>query len=393
MPNLSLVKNEDNRSYESKIRVHRATFFYRAALILIVAIALILLIWLQYKRHIYTAYDIVSSIEREKSVNARDMRFEDTILTYSKDGAHCTDNKGTVKWNQTYEIQEILMDINKDVSAFASYNGRNIYVNSTSEQMGTVTTNMPIRDIAVARNGYVTAILADTNVTWVNTYDVNKDEMIYKASTTMSNSGYPAALDLSPSGELLAVAYVYVDAGMVKTNISFYNFGAVGDNQSDYLVSVHTYTDMLVPDIRFIDDQTAVAIGDSRIMIFKGKQKPVSEAEYSYDEEIRSVFSGNGYVGVVFYSEDAESRYRMDVFDTDGKRRGRYYFNVDYTDVLFEKNDFVVYNETECVIMTYAGDVKFEGSFTKSIDTIIPTNTAYRYILVTDETLDTIQLK
>lgn len=386
-------KREKNQSdYKEKIHKHRMSALYRILLVVAALGAAIALILLQYKRHIYTGYDIVSSVQRDTVSEARDMRLQDSILTYSKDGAHCTDVKGNVKWNQTYQIQDIEIDVNQNVAAIGSYNGREIYVSNTSSQLGTITTTMPIRKIAVSATGYVTAVLADTNVTWVNTYKPD-GELVYSASTTMSNSGYPGAIDLSPNGELLAVAYVYVDAGTLKTNVSFYNFGPVGDNQNDYFVGVYTYSDLLVPDIRFLDNNTVVAIGDSRLMIYKGRQKPVLEAEYLFDREIQSVFSDSGYVGIVFMADDSEYKYCMNVYDTSAQKVGSYYFDIDYTDIFFEKNNFTIYNETECVIMTYDNVEKYNGTFSKSVNVMIPTGTAYKYLLITNDSIDTIQMK
>ena len=103
-------------------------------------------------------------ISREVSSDATDIRLKNSILTYSKDGAHCTDAKGNVKWNQTYVIQDVKIATCGDVAAIGSYNGREIYVQNTDKQLGTITTTMPIRNITVAETGRVTAVLADTDV-------------------------------------------------------------------------------------------------------------------------------------------------------------------------------------------------------------------------------------
>jgi len=72
----------------------------------------------------------------------------------------------------------------------------------------------------------------------------------------MDDGGYPISISLSPSGELLAVSYLYVDAGVVKSNVVFYNFGPVGANQSDYMVSAYTYSDLVVPKVQFMNNDT-----------------------------------------------------------------------------------------------------------------------------------------
>lgn len=386
-------KREQNQiNYKEKIKKHKLTTLYRVLLVLGVLATIVALVYVQYKRHVYTGYEIVSSVPRERASEAKDIRLKNSILTYSKDGAHCTDTKGNVKWNQTYEIQDIKIAACQDVVAIGNYNGRSIYLGNTEKQLGEITTNMPIRDLTVSATGYVTAVLADTDVTWINTYN-SAGENIYSGQTRMYNSGYPGAVSLSPNGELLGVSYVYVDAGTLKTNIAFYNFGPVGANKSDYMVSVYTYSDLLVPMVQFMDNETMFAVGDGRLMIYKGSQIPVSEAEFLYDQEIQSVFYSDKYIGLVFPSEDAESKYRMDVYSNKAEKVGSYHFNVNYNDILFGQDTFTAYNETDCVVMTLEGKEKYNGHFSKSVDLMIPTGSAYKYLLITENSIDTIQLK
>lgn len=392
-PHMKEEAENKKNDYRQKLFQHKIAGFYRVGLVLAAFLAIFFIVRFQYGRHIYTGYDVVSTLERDTVSEAVDIRLQDSILTYSKDGAHCTDAKGNILWNETYEIQDILIAVNKNVIAIAGYNSRDIYISSTEKILGTVNTEMPIKDIAVSAEGVVTAVLADTNVTWINTYSPSGKKLYY-SSTTMGNSGYPGAIALSANGELLVVAYVYVDTGEIKTNIAFYNFGAVGDNKQDQIVGVYTQADQIIPDIRFLDDETVATIGDSQIRIYKGRQTPMETAVHMLNgQKIRSVFSGAGYLGLVFYSDDINYKYRIDIYGTSAEKVGSYYFDLDYTDILFEKNDFVIYNESGCVIKTYSGMEKYNGIFEQTVNIMVPANGAYRYILVNDNSINTIQLK
>ncbi len=387
------AKREQIRTdYKEKIKRHKLKNVYRVLLVVAALLAVVVLVMVQYKRHVYTGYDTVSTVLLEGSAGAEDMRLGNSVLTYSKDGAHCTNMKGEVTWNQTYEIQDIIVKTCGNVSAIASYNGREIYIQDTEKQLGSVTTNMPIKDIAVSATGRVTAVLADTNVTWINTYDP-AGQLLFTGQAHMDEAGYPVSISLSPNGVMLAVTYVYLDAGMLKSNVVFYNFGPVGDNMSDHVVGLYFYSDVLIPEIHFVDDETAFAVGDSRLMIFKGSQTPTEEAGYIYNKEIQSVFYGNQHIGLVLVSDDMEHSYMMDVYNTSGKKTGTFYFDLDYTDIFFEEDCFVIYNENECQIMTYDGTEKFNGYFSKSADLLFPAGGAYKYVLVTETSMDTIQLK
>ena len=117
------------------------------------------------------------------------------------------------------------------------------------------------------------------------------------------------------------------------------------------------------------------------------------KAEYLFDEEVQSVYYNDNYVGLVFPSEKNENRYRMDVYNTSASKVGSYYINMEYTDIFFEKENSVVYNDTECMIMTLEGIEKYSGTFAKQVGLMLPTSGAYKYMVVTDNSIDTIQLK
>ena len=178
----SYMKEKEKRErkqagYKEKIMRHKLAGIYRILLVIVAVAALAVLLVVQYRRHIYTDYDTVSSVSKESISGASNVRLGSSVLTYSKDGAHCTDAKGNVTWNQTYQMQDVLYAVCGDTVAIGDYNGRNIYVQNASGQMGQITTTMPIRNLTVARDGSVTAVLADTDAEWINTYDA-KGELL-----------------------------------------------------------------------------------------------------------------------------------------------------------------------------------------------------------------------
>lgn len=387
-------RERKRRGYKEKIVLYKLASVYRVLLILALLATVIILMAMRYKQQVYVDYDIISSIKRETSSGAADVRLGSAVLTYSKDGAHCMDAKGSVNWNQTFEIQNAKLAVSGATVAIGNYNGRNIYIADSDKLVGEITTTMPIRDIAVSENGTVTAVLSDTDVTWVNTY-TSQGKLDREGRTHMDDSGYPISLSLSPNGQLLCVSYVYVDAGVLRTRVVFYDFSLVGSNVSDSFASAWNYTDMLIPEVRFVSNDKAFAVGDKMLIIYSGSHKPSPEAGHQLDEEVQSVFYSDRYIGLVFYSDNMENRYRIDVYDTanaDSKPKS-FYFDLNYTDIFFEKNDFVIYNETECLIMTLEGKEKFHGFFPKMVRLMLPAGGSYKYLLVTDTSLDTIQLK
>ena len=66
---------------------------------------------------------------------------------------------------------------------------------------------------------------------------------------------------------------------------------------------------------------------------------------------------------------------------------------MEFTDIVFADDQIVIYNESECQVFNRNGVEKYSGFFDKAVYALIPTSTTYRYILVTSDSIDTIELK
>lgn len=379
-------------SYREKIKSHKFTVFYRVFLVLVLVTAIVAALYLQWKNKVYVESVELSSVEIRIPSDVSLMPFGSYLLTYSKDGASCMDTKGNAVWNQTYGMQNPMVDINQNVVAIGDYNGREIYVMDTTNLLGRITTNRPVRNFCVSASGVVAAVLDDTDVTWIYLYDAQGNELVY-FRTTMKESGYPANISISPSGELLCVSYLYIDGGNMKTSVAFYNFGAVGQNSTDNYVSGYDYVDHVVPFARFLDNKSLFAVSDDRIMFFGGAQKPVTAAENLLSDEVRGVYYGSEYVGLVLNSKESGGRYRLDVYHKSGALRQSIEFDIDCRDVLFHEDQIIIYNEAECRIYNSSGMQKYAGSFNKTALMLIPQKAAYHYMVVTPDSIDTIELR
>lgn len=397
--NLKIAKEmnsseQTREDYKDKIRRHKLSSVYRLLLVVAAVAVLLVIVYIQYRNHIYTSYDIVNTIELGASENAKMLQLGENVLVYSADGARCVNSKGEVLWNQTFEMQDILIATNEDVVAIADYNGHEIYVLDSTKKICEISTTMPIRSIAVAGTGRVAATLADTKITWIHVFEPD-GTLAYESKASMGQSGYPSAMAMSPNGELLGVAYTYVDYGLVETRIAFYNYGSVGSNKSDYKVNAYTYQDTIVPHFEFLNGDTAVAVGDDRLIIYKGSQKPAEQAQHYFEEEIQAVYQNNGYVGIVLRSDVLDMRHKLEVYNTKAEKEGVYYFNLDYDEVAFSEKYFMVYNNESCIIQTYKGQTKYEGGFLNTMEVMYPVGkgNGYKFVLVSKDSIDTVQLK
>ena len=134
-------------------------------------------------------------------------------------------------------------------------------------------------------------------------------------------------------------------------------------------------------------------MGDNKFAIYKGSQKPVLEFETDLEDEVHSVFYSESYIGLVYRGGGEEGKYKIDIYDTSGNLVLVRPFDLEYTDIIFNKDLIIIYNDTECCIYNMGGMEKFQGEFHVLVSMIIPTDKKTRYILVSRGSTQVIQLK
>lgn len=386
-------KYENNQTdYKKIIKQHRLTILYRVLLIVAIIIAFIIAVYYNYERMIYSDYDVLRKLDYYEAANANYLNLNGKLLRYSNDGASAYSMDNEMIWNETFEMQTPMVDVCDDYIAIGDYKGSSIYIFNGEGIQGKIETTTPIRSFCVAGNGNVVAVMEDGDVTWVKLYN-KEGTNIASDKTTMSKSGYPVDVDISSNGSLMAVSYLYVDSGIMSSSVAFYNFGAVGQNEVDNLVSGYNYSNCIVTYVEFMNENTSFAVGDNRLEIFKGNQKPECSIEILLTEEVLSVFNNKDYIGLVFEGREGEKAYRLDVYNSDGAQILSQQFDVDYSDIVFNKDIIAIYNSTECEMYNTKGLQKYAGTFKESAITLIPTNKKTKFLLVSGDGMEEIQLK
>lgn len=393
-PKQSPHKEKENKTEElwAKILRHRTEILIRVGIVIVVLLLATGFFYFSYLNKEYDSINVVKSSDSVVTMGSEVMRFGNCILVYSNDGMKCVNEKGDVIWNETFQMQNPMIDISGDVVGIADYNGSMIYMMNKSGKLGTINTGMPIRKFCVSAKGLAIAILDDSDITPIHIYDTSGNTVAY-FSTSMRNSGYPIDIAITESGYVVAVSYLYVDNASYKTDVAFYNFGEVGQNQTDNLVSGYTYSNAIVPEVRFIDNSNAVAVADNRLMFYSGDQKPISSGEVLVENEIAAVYYGEQYVALVFNNTGDGDRYIVNIYDRNGKIKDTISFNIMYEDILITGNHIVVYSSDECLVHVIGGIDKYNGPLEGGVLAMLPTGVNYRYVLVTNESIQTVELK
>ena len=376
---------------KKQIRKHRVKVFLRLAGIAAVLAVLTTVAVVQLKNQTYSGYVVVSTVDKPLYGGSTVKEYQNGYLTYSKDGINYTDAKGNAIWNQTYQMQSPIVSVRGQWVAVGDYNGHIIYNIDQNGTVQEIDTNLPIRSLTVSANGVVAAVLEDGSVTWINVYNPSGEKAV-GIKTTMQKSGYPMSISLSDNGKLMEVAYLRVESGSMKGVVSFYNFDEVGQNYTDTMVSSYEYADSVIPCCAFMNGSTAFSVADNQLVLYEGAEIPKSIFQVLLSEEIVDVFYSEKYLGLVFWGTEGAEKYRLDVYDTGGSLVLSYPFSMEYRDIIFSRDNLIIYNEAECLIAGLNGREKYRGDITEQTY-LLKALGGNRYLAVTKDSLDTIEMK
>ena len=386
-------KYEDSQAeFKKKIKQHRLSILYRVLLITAIVVAVIVAAYYNYENMIYSDYSVLKTIAYTEASNAKYLNLDGKLLRYSNDGASAYSMDNEMLWNETFEMQTPMVDVCDDYIAIGDYKGSSVYVFNTEGLQGTIETTTPIKSFCVSGTGNVAAVMEEGEVTWVKLYDKTGTN-IASDRTTMGKSGYPVDVDISSNGQLMAVSYLYVDSGVISSSVAYYNFGAVGQNEIDNLVSGYNYSDTVVSYVEFMNENTSFAVGDNRLEIYTGDQKPENSFELLLQDEVLSVFNNDEYIGLVYAGAEGEKAYKIYVYNTSGELMLTQQFDLDYTDIVINKDMVIIYNANECEMYNMKGLQKYSGTFKNAAITLIPTGSKTKYLLVSGDGMEEIQLK
>lgn len=379
-------------TYKDRIRSHKMVIMYRVLLAIIVMAGIAALVYLQSRSRTYEICEVVATAENHSIRTENQLNLGGYILSYGMDGAACVDTTGAAIWNITYQMQEPMISIQGDMAAIGDYGSRTVYMVNTTGSIGQISTTLPIYKFCVSESGEIAVVLGDTDVTWIYLYNTSGEILAY-FKTTMRQSGFPIDLTISPNGKLVGVSFVYVDSGEMRSRVAFYNFGDVGQNETDNYVSGYDYPDIVIPTIRFLDNETAYAVADDRIMFYRGSEKPVSMSEHLVGDEIQKVFSNDGYVSLVFFSDQAEYRNRIEIFDNDGELVDTREMVNDFKDIVIRSGIAYVYSESRITIFRIGSLVIYDDVLPKSTYLLIPRDRISRFTTVNSSSIDSVVLK
>ena len=353
-PYLKLVKEIKKKT--RKINRKKAEQMLSIAILVILAICGT---WLLMKNQTYGQARKASGYTNELSDTNSYARFADGIVRYNRDGVVFLNRRNEEQWIQPTQLQNPIIEVRENAFAVADSGGNNILVFDKDGLKGEIETTLPIEKIAISDQGIVSAILRNEGAPKIMSYDATGNILV-EQQASLNSTGYPVALEMSDDGNTLAVSYLYTRGTAVQSRVIYYNFGETGQSEADNIVASDEYDGTVMAEIFFMGSDRSVVVGDDSFVIYSGTEKPEQLKEVTMDQEIKSVFHSDRYIGFILLNQE-KSGYEVCLYNRSGDRIFSRAITGDYGNVRLDGDNIIMFEGSRCCIVTVTGIIKFQG--------------------------------
>ena len=376
------ANSAQSQDYQSRLSRHRRETAKKIILSAALVIGAVLLVTIYIQKRSYHDYKILQTSEQEDIVSTKYTEMDGKILRYSPDGVSLVNKKLEAVWAESYQMQNPIADVCGSRAVIADRDGTSMVFLDKSGMTESVTTSYAIVKAKVSRSGLVAAILDGGDNTWINFYSTD-GSLIAENQTKIDDPGYPMDVAISNDGVIMMVTYQFVDGGETTSYVAFYNFGDVGQNEDDRIVSGYTYDGIVIPQIQYLENGRCIALREDGFTLYSGKQIPKEIKTVNAEKEIVSTFFDDDCIGLVFKNDSKDKLYTMEVYSASGKLSFRRDFNIPYTTIKMSGGKILMYNSSQICVIDKNGVEKYMGTVDGTINDFFKIGWN-RYLLVLD---------
>ena len=372
-----------------KAALRRKKAVLKPVAVILIAVFVVLAGFLFLEKRTYRNYKVQVTSEQEDTVSTQYTYLSGKILRYSSDEVSLVNNKLETVWSQTYDMQNPVADVCGDCAVIADKDGTSMVFLDKNGITGTVSTSYSIVKAKVSKTGMAAAILDGGDHTWINFYNLD-GSLVAENQTNIQDPGYPMDVALADNGVVMMIAYQYVDGSETTSYVAFYNYGDVGQNEDDRIVSGYTYENVVIPQVECISDSKYIALRDDGFSTYQGSQIPKESKTVNVKQEIVSTFFSDDRIGLVFKNNNKDDLYTMEVYSMSGQLKFRKNFNIPYTTIKMSGDNIIMYNSSQICVMNNRGVQKYAGNVDGTIRDFFKIGWN-KYLMVLDTGVSTIK--
>ncbi len=379
------------RKVDDDYQPPRKRFIFLILLILIVIVAIFVIKIFST----YEDYEAEKTWERSDSAECAYSSFNDNLIKYSPDGVSYTSYDGSLIWNYTYDMVNPNIDICQDYVVVYDKKGNEVDIFSTKGFVQSITTNTPIVEAKVAKQGTIAILLQENNISYIQMYDKDA-KLLVSGEIHPENKGFPVSMALSSDATRLLLSIVNVNSGELSSELVFYDFTDDGKEEEDNIVASHTYLETIIPKVDFVKNDKAIAFCDSKIIIFNNNLNATVAKEISVEGQMKSIFYNDTHFGYISETETetGEVVNELNVYNLYGFRWISKEITESYDNVeILDNNEIFLLDDNTVTIYNLQGIAKFTYDFDEIVYKVAPGSSSRRYYLIEETKTEEIYIK
>jgi hypothetical protein len=365
-----------------------------AILILLTVAAFVYSFW----NRKFQTYEELTSTPNSDANATRIASYQDGYMKYSQDGISYLNSKEKIQWTEAYSMTNPSLSVKGEYAVIADIDGNEVQLYDKNGKIGDYSMPYLLKSVQVASQGVFCVVLEGNDANYIRLYD-QEGNILADIKTQIENNGYPLAVAISSDGTKLAASFCCIDGINSKNVLSFYNFGEGGKGQSGNLVGTYQFDDTLIPKLEFMDDETVCAIGDNQTILYRMKEKPKKIKQINFEQEIKSVFSSDKYIGYLCENDEEKVEqgkaepYQLLIYNKNGRLKKSYGWDTLYENMIFQDDVLYCYTGSVCSVMRLNGTEFFHQDMGQNIVNILPTNNRRELFFVYNSRSSRVRLK
>ena len=179
---------------------------------------------------------------------------------------------------------------------------------------------------------------------------------------------------------------------MTGTTVRIYHFGAEGRNHENNMTAEFVYPGVFAPEVQYLGGNECAVFRDDGFTIIKGSKAPEEWRTVSLGEDICSVFHDGTHLGFITRSSDAEHKYCMSIYSTNGNLISSVYADTPYERVRVCGDRVILSSHTEFSVLSTKGVCRFRGRLKEGNISDALKIGKKRLLILTDQKMEVITL-
>ena len=367
-----------------------------AMIILIVALVYALFIRPNYHRVTGGNIDFQTLYvgRTDRATNEKVKVMDGSIYSSTDEGLTKYGTAGDSQWNKSYHFNDPLFLVEAPYMAVVDLAGKEGHIFNEEGLTATVLTDYVIVGAHLNSDGYLTLIMENDEVNYINMYN-GEGRLIVSRRTSFMDDGYPIEVVTSSDAMRMVTSHLGVSQHRIESTVTFLDFSGSGEAFEDRIIGHEQMADTMVSELKVMDGYRSVVVGNNQLVFYDLDRTPellkaiqvaavIEHICYTHEEVIVSY-------GDAILPDGEELSNSVVVYDSEGNEIKRLALEEKVTGLSGGDNNYYIIQSSH-LICGNGSQIIWETDLYKPLEEIYHINND-RYLLVFDYDYEVVEIR